>query len=421
MHSKPIFYLAILILILLGTFGVQRISLQVIESDNKSPTKKGLSSVASKTKPDILASGLAEKNLSSDQENNAQRITKTAFESILGLIKNGSVIAAANTINQQHSNLSSSELDSLKSVFLTRACCSGVKFSDTKSILLATSKAFDHLDVWKPLAAIAVRDNDWNTAFNAYLRASELENNPSDLSQLLKSLFIASGHLRATYESNGDLISIRDLYQVLSDRHPSFQRFQYELAISKLTLGEMNGAARLLKPLTYDPELGQISKQALAKIERFKESKSGAGVAQGRTVESVTNNRLGDIVVPLISAGSSFLVDSVIERQSTRLLLDTGASITALSSQLVERLKLEPSSRSIRLNTANGITNARVYKVKQLRLNNLILRDIFIAEIDLDNNQAFQGLLGTDVLNQFKSEYSYIIDDQKKALIFRAR
>ena len=184
MHSKPIFYLAILILILLGTFGVQRISLQVIESDNKSPTKKGLSSVASKTKPDILASGLAEKNLSSDQENNAQRITKTAFESILGLIKNGSVIAAANTINQQHSNLSSSELDSLKSVFLTRACCSGVKFSDTKSILLATSKAFDHLDVWKPLAAIAVRDNDWNTAFNAYLRASELENNPSDLSQL---------------------------------------------------------------------------------------------------------------------------------------------------------------------------------------------------------------------------------------------
>ncbi|MFT6031930.1 MAG: hypothetical protein ACI854_000457, partial [Arenicella sp.] len=46
MHSKPIFYLAILILILLGTFGVQRISLQVIESDNKSPTKKGLSSVA---------------------------------------------------------------------------------------------------------------------------------------------------------------------------------------------------------------------------------------------------------------------------------------------------------------------------------------------------------------------------------------
>ncbi|MFT6408587.1 MAG: putative aspartyl protease, partial [Arenicella sp.] len=377
-----------------------------------------LGAVANDGSPRTFEPKLAAKAFSNKQKVSSENDRTAVFNSILGLIENGNVQAAANAINEQYSDLSSAELDSLKAAFLVLAYRSG---GDTKNTLLAASKAFDDLDIWKYLAAIASRDNDWNTAFSANLRASELENNSSDLNLLLESLVIVSGHLRATYEANGDLISIRDLYRRLSDLHPNFQRFQYQLAISKITLGETDDASRLLESLRYDPQLGQVSEHALAKIAALRESDLVSGIAQAPAKQTATDTRDSDIVVPLISAGSSFLVDSIIERQSARLLLDTGASITSLSSQLVERLKLEPSGQSVRLNTANGVTNARIYRVKQLRLNNLVLRDILIAEINLANNSKFQGLLGTDALNQFKSRYSYIIDNQKNTLIFRAR
>jgi len=44
-----------------------------------------------------------------------------------------------------------------------------------------------------------------------------------------------------------------------------------------------------------------------------------------------------------------------------------------------------------------------------------------IAEIEFSSNSPFQGLLGTDLLNQLDTNYSYIIDNQKNALIFRAK
>lgn len=123
--------------------------------------------------------------------------------------------------------------------------------------------------------------------------------------------------------------------------------------------------------------------------------------------------------MPLITAGSSFLIDVTIEQQSSRLLLDTGASITALSTELIKQLNLSPTGQSIQLSTANGVTNARLYRVKNLRLGQLILKNMIVAEIHMGRRSRFQGLLGTDALNQFNPRYSYIIDNQKSALIFR--
>ena len=114
-------------------------------------------------------------------------------------------------------------------------------------------------------------------------------------------------------------------------------------------------------------------------------------------------------------------MNSTIENTSARLLLDTGASITSLSSNLVRRLKLVPTGRSIRLGTANGIANARLYRIEQLRFGSVVLQDMVVAEIDLGNNRGFQGLLGTDALNQLKPQYSYVIDNHASALIFRKR
>ncbi len=345
--------------------------------------------------------------------------TTSNFNSIMHLVDNDKALEAAKAINENHSNLSSAELDALKSALITLAFRSNNNKSRTKNTLLATSKAFDDLAVWKYLGDVAVSDNDWNIAFDAYFRASELENNPIELDQLLVKLVASSGHLRTNYEGNGDLLSVKALYQRLSDLHPNFQRFNYELAIANVNLGELENARQLLRSLSYDPELGDVATQVLERISLSTESPvSNDSVA---SQPQNKNQRESDIVVPLVSAGSSYIVDSNIERQPVRLLLDTGASITSLSSQLIERLNLEPTGQSIRLSTANGITSARIFRVKQLRLGSVTLRDMLIAEINLNNSRRFQGLLGTDALNQLKPQYSYLIDNQQSALIFRKR
>jgi clan AA aspartic protease (TIGR02281 family) len=426
MQSKPLFYITLLSLIIVGAWGVLHINKQANVLRQTQSTDQSDQTTREAQFRDLESNS----KVSTDGASHASpsdNTTRSHFDSILHLIINGKALVASNAINEQYSNLSSSQLKSLKSALLSLALGPNSKdTSQAKSVLLATSKAFDELIVWRHLGDAAVSDNDWDTAFTAYLRASELENNPIGLEQLLLKLVAGSGHLRSSFEANNDQLSVKNLYQNLNDLHPNFQRFQYELAISQLKLGETESAKRLLQPLIYDLELGEVSAQALAQIDSQAKISPSEQLREPETSPVITGNtktniRSSDILVPLISVGSSFIVDSKIEEQSARLLLDTGASITSLSSQLIEQLKLDHTGQSIRLSTANGVTNARIYRVKQLRLGSLVLRDMLVAEINLSDNRNFQGLLGTDALNQLQPQYSYLIDNQESALIFRKR
>jgi len=420
MQSKLLYYLSITSLILIGAWGIWHIGGQPDNSNDSLSNEIVSSEVYSINLEPSLT-----KHTTDEIRSTTNKLTKSRAESILQLIQNGQALIAVKSINENHSNLSKIELDSLRSELLNLAFQTSGK-SNTKNILLATSQAYDDLEVWKYLADASASDNDWETAFRAYFRASELENNPADLHVLLMKLVVSSSHLRSNYEGNNDLISVKDLYQRLTDLHPNFQRFQYELALSTIKIGETEQAKQILQNLIYDPELGDLSKQALSLIaSRENSANTDDNLELGANETNIKTNRdqsrANDIVVPLISVGSSFIVNSRVDQKPVSLLLDTGASITSLSNTLIQQLNLRPTGQTIRLSTANGVTNSRIYQVKRLRLGSLVLRDMLIAEINLSNNRSFQGLLGTDALNQLQPQYSYLIDNQKSALIFRKR
>ena len=134
-----------------------------------------------------------------------------------------------------------------------------------------------------------------------------------------------------------------------------------------------------------------------------------------------SDSRASDIRIPLLRAGNSLLVDVAINSSSIRLLLDTGASITSLSSDTIRHLRLTPTGRSISLSTANGLTQSQLYSADRLNLGPLRLNNLLVAEVDFGRAGQVQGLLGTDVLKHVSREYSYLIDDQKNALIFRKK
>lgn len=323
------------------------------------------------------------------------------------LIKRNRPDDAANAINDSYSSLSIKDLDRLKNEFISLALSQHDKTDQQQMTLAAASKVFDDIDIWLLLSNSAAKNQDWPLAHKAQVRASQLESDSSKLDQHYKKLFFTAGKLRTGFENSGDEISINGLYSELNLLHPSVPRFQLELAFSHLRLNDTVSAEALLLNLSYDNDFGAIAQRTLDKI-----TESIAPIKPEAPITSRT-----EIVVPLIASGSSFLINVAIDQRQTRLLLDTGASITALSKDLIATLNLKDTGNTISISTANGIKTARLYKTRRLELGRLVLQNMTIAEIDLAPNNRFQGLLGTDVLNQL-GDYNYLIDKQRSALIF---
>jgi len=330
---------------------------------------------------------------------------------ITEMLSNADFRSATNYINEHYSSFSSSEIEELKALFLQSGPRSELRIDQ----LRAATRVFDDLESWDALATAALDLGKWQLGFEALMKASALENSYPALEIKLENLIKVTSYLRANLERLGDEVGIRDLYQQVYDQHPSYPRFQLELAYAHVRVNETSKAERLLSALQYDPELGEIAQQTLARIRNGETPKPAEKPADAVATRS------DDIVVPLVRAGNSFFLDTTVNNRRTRLLLDTGASITALSSGLIEKLDLRPTGRVIKLSTANGTREARLFKTEQLTLGRIQLNGLVIAEIGLGSNSGFEGLLGTDALNQIDGNYSYLIDNNENALIFRRR
>ncbi len=405
MQPKSFYILILTALLLLGAAGLWMINSP--NSQLEEPPNKGDTLIQSDSQVAALANNRAIEKIAV--------IQSTDYTEINRLINNAAFASAISEINKHHSRLSSAELDRLRRSLISSALMQPK--SEKKRTLALISQAFDDVEIWELLGDAALSDNDWRLAYQAQLRASDLQNDPIRLERLLSKLSVSSSHLRKSYEQSDDLIGIRDLYQDLTDRHPSFSRFRYELAISMINLGETEAAKPILQALSYDLELGSLAQQTLNKLANIV-ADSKAGESTNTAVSSQAPSQSNDLVVPLVRVGNSFMINSSIEQTSARLLLDTGASITSLSSTFISRLGLIDTGRSISLSTANGVTRAKLYRVKRLKIGPIVLRDMIVAEIGLSTQSSFEGLLGTDALNQLAPKYTYLIDNQKSSLIF---
>ena len=325
---------------------------------------------------------------------------------------------AAQYIEGIYSDISSQDLASISRLYWTQArnYSQPANNERLKQLYLVAGKLFDDIEFWDGAAQVAASQKDWTVALEALRRSTALENRPELLEKKLLVLVRYASQLRAQHEALGDELGVRALYQELYREHPNYPRFQLELAQSYLRSGDSKAALPLLKQLQYDPELGAIAKLKLANLEK----QAASQPIQPAPAKDL-DRRANDIVVPLRRLGNSFLVSGSVNGVNLTLLLDTGASITAISKDLIKRLKLEATGQVINLSTANGLTTSRLFRVDKLRLGRLYVEDSVVAEIDLGGSREFQALLGTDLLNQADPRYSYVIDNTKNALIFRWR
>lgn len=125
--------------------------------------------------------------------------------------------------------------------------------------------------------------------------------------------------------------------------------------------------------------------------------------------------------VDLIKSGEHYIVETLFNDQhAINLLIDTGASTTTLSNTTFERYFKRRDTRYLgqyTLNTANGLTQAPVYQIKNVSVGDYVLDNIAVVVLPLEHMREAEGLLGMNVLRAF----DFRIDQTSATLLLSPR
>ncbi len=203
------------------------------------------------------------------------------------------------------------------------------------------------------------------------------------------------------YTSQADWFALTGLYAHMEVLGLLSAPYQYKQAIAYLNGGDEYSAIQRLKLLVNDAEIGT---QAQTTLNSLTEQNIATTQPQNNGFQNAKH-------VALQQLGNQFLVDlGINQRDKVTLLIDTGASMTTLSRAAFDSISNTRRVRKIgtRLfQTANGVTKGSVYKVEQLSLGSFQLNNMNIAVLDFTLSPGVDGLLGMNVLGQFRFQLDH--------------
>lgn len=188
-------------------------------------------------------------------------------------------------------------------------------------------------------------------------------------------------------------------YRKLIENEAQFAFYHLAIAESYINNNDKDKAVMHLQLITEDNVYGLQATEMLEKI--------------------VFQNTSGGIA--LEAQGNHYIVNAIIaDFYQIKLLLDTGASYSSLSSHSIAQLVHDQLAIKIGHNqvyTAGGTVEVDFYQLKNMTIGNYTVNDIIVAELDLesasDQDNNFDGLLGINFLNRF----DFSIDQKNKRLI----
>jgi clan AA aspartic protease (TIGR02281 family) len=130
--------------------------------------------------------------------------------------------------------------------------------------------------------------------------------------------------------------------------------------------------------------------------------------------------RVSKRTVAVLGNGQQFFVRAKIGRNTQLLLLDTGASTTAVSRKVFDRV-LESDKEFVgrfNIQTAGGNIEAPLFKLNALTLGDITINNVSVIVLpDRTFTSSFQGLLGMNVLRNF--DFRFDPTKQKMTLFER--
>lgn len=130
---------------------------------------------------------------------------------------------------------------------------------------------------------------------------------------------------------------------------------------------------------------GQASAQSITRLEPVSGEQPVDGTTQTEDVR-LSTDKSRRLTVAVDVAG----------RGPFRFLVDTGADRTAVSREVVQRLRLAPGARA-KLHSVTGVSSVSTASVPHLRISERQVRSVEAAVLD-EHNMGADGVLGTDSL-----------------------
>jgi clan AA aspartic protease (TIGR02281 family) len=149
-------------------------------------------------------------------------------------------------------------------------------------------------------------------------------------------------------------------------------------------------------------------------------------LAQQVTLTSNENDEIGTAfettnigrAIPLQQFGDQYVVEAKLSSNPVALLIDTGASVTAISKQyfdnLSNRYKVNYLGR-FSIGTAGGSIMASMYQFRELTINHVTVENLPVVILPMQGIENADGLLGMNFLREF----DFKIDQQQSVMLIK--
>ncbi len=270
---------------------------------------------------------------------------------------------------------------------------------------------YDDIDILLLLAEFNQANSSFLETADVYLLAKNYAYNISDQQNLLTHFNGFVKNADQIYTSQQDWLSLINLYSHIEALGLMTPSHQYGQALAHLGNGDRYSAMELLEQISTDSLIGKQATIALRELSANSEATAISSNAISAEADTIA----------LQQRGNQYLVNLTVNRQdNVNLLIDTGASMTTLSQASFYALStngdaIEQDRRVF--HTANGVAQGTVYTVPEINLGPYLLKDTQIAVLDFDTVQGIDGLLGMNVLGQFRFQ----IDQENRSLLLNRK
>ena len=256
------------------------------------------------------------------------------------------------------------------------------------------------------LAEVYYGQQDYLAAIEQLYEARGAAYRPEMLARITRRIRVVVNEQSGLYRKNADNRGLLTLFQNLTQLEPDHAAWFIELAMAQLALDDRDAAQRSLALVIYDPDVGEQAQLMLTKLQQT------ATVTHDTDAVALASEVAG---IPLTRSGQHFLVDaSPGNAGSLRLLIDTGASMTMVTSGTLQRqgARYRDTGQSRIFNTANGPVRAPIYILETLSIGDWAVEQLEIGVLDLAEQAGIDGLLGMNFLKHFR----FFIDQNESML-----
>lgn len=251
----------------------------------------------------------------------------------------------------------------------------------------------DDVEMGIKLVDSEIQDKRYHDALGRLLDLKSYQYESAKIEPIMRKAQVIAREGMVNLSVKNDDVGLRNLLLLLVAINPDRAAWRYALAKTEMALEMYKDASLTLTYILYEPDYGdRASKMYQDIIDRI--------------------DLAAYVEVPLRKKDNQYIVKArVNDIHEISLLLDTGASVTAIDSKFLDTIGYAGVGRDIILNTAGGQVNSRLLSLQSLAVGNQKLTQVQVASIDMIGLPT-HGLLGVNYLSQFK----FVIDEQKRKL-----